>query len=322
MSYSPPYRLTDRMLWLVSSISEKIGQDCCRRNLEARPHLRRAAAIQSVCSTLKMDGKLFTFSDIQDMIVGVSQDDPEVREVKNTFAAYERFGDFDPYHEDDFLSAHGLMMNGMSSVPGRWRDGESGLFYKGRCIFIAPPPNMVPEMMTALFGWMEENRGTIHPLILSAAFHYEYMFIYPFDEGCGRMARMWHKAILADWKPVFRNVPFEKQLESCEEDYYGQFDGSAESFIEFILDQIDSAVDELVGEIGRGVSLESEYVKRLLAAMEYDVPYTAGSIMETLGLKSKETFRKHYLGPAMDAGLVAMTIPDKPNSRNQRYIKR
>lgn len=65
----------------------------------------------------------------------------------------------------------------------------------------------------------------------------------------------------------------------------------------------------------------SEYVKKLLTVMEYDTPYTANAILSLLNLKSKETLRKNYLNPAIKNGLVAMTLPDKPNSRNQRYIK-
>ena len=54
--------------------------------------------------------------------------------------------------------------------------------------------------------------------------------------------------------------------------------------------------------------------------MEYDVPYTAKRIMELLGLKSKETLRKHYINPALELGLIVMSNPDKPTSRNQTYI--
>lgn len=60
---------------------------------------------------------------------------------------------------------------------------------------------------------------------------------------------------------------------------------------------------------------------RMLDVMEYDVPYTANSIMARLGLKSKETLRKNYLNPAIELGFVKMTIPDKPQSKNQRYVK-
>ncbi|MGQ0524737.1 MAG: Fic family protein, partial [Betaproteobacteria bacterium] len=38
-----------------------------------------------------------------------------------------------------------------------------------------------------------------------------------------------------------------------------------------------------------------------------------------LGLRDDEHFRKAYLLPALEAGWVEMTIPDKPNSRLQKY---
>ncbi len=45
--------------------------------------------------------------------------------------------------------------------------------------------------------------------------------------------------------------------------------------------------------------------------------------MELFGLKHKPTFRKIYLNPALEQGLIEMTIPGKPNSKNQKYtIKR
>ena len=62
--------------------------------------------------------------------------------------------------------------------------------------------------------------------------------------------------------------------------------------------------------------------KKILNVMEYEVPYTSTALMEKLGLKSKETFRKNYMNPAMELQLVQMTIPEKPKSRNQRYIRR
>ena len=59
----------------------------------------------------------------------------------------------------------------------------------------------------------------------------------------------------------------------------------------------------------------------LLEVMEYDIPYTSNVLMDKLGLKSKEGFRRNYLRPAVDMNLIQMTIPDKPNSKNQRYVK-
>ena len=42
-------------------------------------------------------------------------------------------------------------------------------------------------------------------------------------------------------------------------------------------------------------------------------------IQEALGLKHEDHFRKSYLLPALQAGLIEMTIPDKPRSSKQRY---
>ena len=50
-------------------------------------------------------------------------------------------------------------------------------------------------------------------------------------------------------------------------------------------------------------------------------PMSAVELMEKLGLKSRVTFRKNYIQPALEAGLIAMTDPDTPTNRNQRYFK-
>lgn len=65
----------------------------------------------------------------------------------------------------------------------------------------------------------------------------------------------------------------------------------------------------------------SEAVKRLLEVMEYDVPYTGSALMKKLELGLREGFRRNYLHPALELNLIRMTIPDKPNSGNQRYVK-
>lgn len=88
-----------------------------------------------------------------------------------------------------------------------------------------------------------------------------------------------------------------------------------------MLSQIDKILDNISVQISENSEQISEYIKKLLDVMEYDIPYTSKMLMEKLGLKSKEGFRRNYLRPATDMNLIRMTIPDKPNSRNQRYVK-
>lgn len=49
---------------------------------------------------------------------------------------------------------------------------------------------------------------------------------------------------------------------------------------------------------------------------------SALEIMRLLNLKSCNSFRSNDLAPAIEAGLVGLTEPDKPTSRNQRYFKK
>ena len=95
--------------------------------------------------------------------------------------------------------------------------------------------------------------------------------------------------------------------------------GHSNLFIEFMLRQIDTILDEIIIQIRRSDDKRSEYVKKLLDVMEFEVPYSTVTLMQLLGIKSRETFRKNYLDPVLKLEIVVQTIPDKPNSKNQRY---
>ena len=209
---------------------------------------------------------------------------------------------------------------------GDFRRGEEGVFNGEQCIFMAPPAQFVPQLMNELFDWMKEADGEVHPLILSSVFHYEFVFIHPFTDGNGRMARLWHTAILSKWNPIFECISIESQIEKFQDEYYDAIakchvEGESTLFIEFMLSQIDKILDELSNQMDEDNGQLTESIKKLLNVMEYDVPYTSKMLMEKLGLHSKEGFRRNYLRPAIKMNLIRMTIPDKPNSRNQRYVR-
>jgi Fic family protein len=180
--------------------------------------------------------------------------------------------------------------------------------------------------MRDLFDWMNRERQTLHPLILSAVFHYEFVFIHPFSDGNGRMARLWHTALLYAWKPIFAYIPIESRIEQCQEGYYDAIaachrDGSSDVFIRFMLRQIDAILDELLSRVADGAENVSDSIDKLLRVMDYGVEYSAAVLMERLHLRSKENFRKQYLHPAIERGLVRRTIPDKPSSKKQKYVR-
>ena len=327
-NYKPPFTITNEILSYVSSISEKIGRIAIISNLEAKPHLRRNNRIKSIHASLKIEANSLSLGQVRDVINGktVFGEQKEIQEVKNAYAAYELFSEINPYSINDLKKLHGIMTKYVVEESGEFRRGDEGVFNGDQCIFMAPPPQFVPELMEDLFCWMKEAEGTVHPLILSSVFHYEFVFIHPFADGNGRMARLWHTTILSKWKPIFEYIPVESQIEKFQEEYYDAIakchvEGESTSFIEFMLWQIDKILDEVSVQISEENEYISEYIKKLLGVMEYDVPYTSNVLMEKLGLKSKEGFRRNYLSPALEMNLIRMLIPDKPNSRNQRYIR-
>ena len=298
MSYQPLYTITNQILAYVSSISEKIGNISATHNLESKPHLRRNNRIRSIHSSLKIEANSLSLGQVRDVINGkiVLGKQKEIQEVKNAFDAYERIKEIDPYDIEELKKYHGIMTKYVVDISGEFRNSDEEVFDdQGRCIFIAPPPYLVPSLMDDLFNWMQDEKDNTHPLILSCIFHYEFVFIHPFCDGNGRIARLWHTTPLSKWKPIFEYIPLESQIDK-------------------ILDDISKQVNEDIEQIDPNI-------KKLLDVMEDDVSYSSNELMQKLNLKAKEGFRRNYLRPAIDQNLIYMTIPDKPKSKNQRYIK-
>ena len=327
-AYIPPFTITNEILSYVSTISEKIGRITAISNLENKPQLRKKNRIKSIHSSLKIEANSLSLGQVRDVINGkmVLGEQKEIQEVKNAYEAYEKFDEIDPYKIIDIKRFHGIMTKYVVEESGDFRRGEEGVFNGDKCIFMAPSARIVPQLMDDLFNWMNKSKNTVHPLILSSVFHYEFVFIHPFSDGNGRMARLWHTAILAEWKPVFEYIPIESQIEKFQDEYYDaiakcHINGESTIFIEFMLAQIDKILDDISIQISEDNSQLSEGIKKMLEVMDYDIPYSANALMEKLGLKSKEGFRRNYLRPALDMNLIRMTVPDKPNSRSQRYLK-
>lgn len=94
-----------------------------------------------------------------------------------------------------------------------------------------------------------------------------------------------------------------------------------------ILEIIRDSLTEIT-VIGRSTDQDSDQVtdqdktpiERILSALG-DETLSATDLMERLGLSHKPTFRKNYLNPALEQKLIERTIPNKPNSKNQKYRK-
>ena len=329
VNYVPPFTITNKMLDYISNIMEKIGKLDNYTNFNKMPVLRKNNRIKSIHSSLAIEANSLSLEQVKDVIAGRSVIGPqkEIQEVKNAYNAYEMINSVDAYSIKDLKKVHEVITYLTVDESGEFRKGNEGVFdEKGNCIHVCPPPEQVPGLMKQLFDWMKKNKEEIHPLILSSIFHYEFVFIHPFSDGNGRTARLWQNIMLSKWKKIFEYLPIESQIHKFQDDYYKSINncnhnGESTEFVEFMLRTIDEVLDEAIRTSSVPITETGININKLLNVMEYNVPITANEIMDKLGIKSKETLRSTYLDPAIKEGVIALTIPDKPTSKNQMYYK-
>ncbi len=327
--YVPPFTITNVMLDRVSSIMKKIGKLDNYKDLNKMPILRRNNRIKSIHSSLAIEANSLSFYQVKDIIDGKIVIGPknEIREVQNAYRAYLKISEVNLYSITDLKKMHDVLTYLTVENSGDFRKGGEGVFDEdGNCIFICPPPEQVDKLMNQLFEWMRLKKDEIHPLILSSIFHYEFVFIHPFQDGNGRTARLWQNVILSNWEPLFEYVPIESEIKKYQDDYYKAIqhcndNGNSVEFVEFMLKMIDEVLDGLIDGVHTQLQHIHIYVKKLLDVMEPGIKYTTLELMELLDMKSRISFRENYLIPALETGVVKMTLPDTPTSKNQRYYK-
>ena len=328
-NYIPPFDITNIMLDRISSIMKKIGKLDNYKDLNKMPVLRRNNRIRSIHSSLAIEANSVSFEQVKDIIDGKTVICPqdEIQEVKNAYEAYKLIKEVNQYSIKDLKKVHGVMTYLTVDESGEFRKGNEGVFDEnGNCIHVCPPPEQVDGLMKQLFNWIKNNNGIVHPLVLSSVFHYEFVFIHPFKDGNGRTARLWQNVILSNWEKIFEYVPIESQIKKYQGKYYSAIancdhNGNSTEFIEFILKMIDETLEDLMDSTSVQANHVSSYVNKLLDVMESGVAMTTSELMEKLNMKSRISFRDNYLSPALENGLIKMTNPDKPTSKNQMYYK-
>jgi Fic family protein len=313
--YQPPYTITSEILGLVARISEAVGRLNVLTEQFRALRLQRISRIRTIRGSLAIEGNTLSEAQITAILDGKRVIAPprEVQEVRNALAAYDHFESWQPEVEKDLLDAHRMLMSGLIDEAGMYRRGGVGVMAGRRVIHMAPPADRVPQLMSDLCRWLAATDA--HPLIAGSVFHYEFEFIHPFADGNGRLGRLWQSLILARWNPLFANIPVESLVFEHQSEYYQALQESTNRidsapFIAFMLRMILDAVTTIAPQV-------TPQVGELLLALQGEMSREA--LQTTLGLQDRKSFRERYLRPALADGLIEMTIPDKPNSRLQKY---
>jgi len=247
----PPYQITPKILKLITSISEKIGEVNANFLNKPSPKLRKQNRIKTIHASLKIEGNTLTEEQITALlenkrVIGPKKD---LVEVLNAIKIYENLEKYKSENEKSFFKAHQNLMNNLIENAGKYRNQSVGIVKGSKVEHLAPPYENVPFLMKDLFEYLK--KGNEIELIKSCVFHYEMEFIHPFLDGNGRMGRLWQTLILMEKYPIFEFLPFETLISNNPEKYYkalSESDKSGQStkFIEYMLEVIDISINELL----------------------------------------------------------------------------
>lgn len=293
MSYEPPFKITSQIINLISQISEAVGEINSLENNPRHLELRKENRIKTIHSSLAIENNSLSIEQITAIIEGkrVLGNPNEIQEVKNALQAYELLLILNPYEEKDLLKAHKLMMSDLVERNGKYRNDGVGVFDGKQVVHLAPPADRVPFLMADLFQWLKNS--DVHPLIKSCVFHYEFEFIHPFQDGNGRMGRLWQTVILKDWKSVFAWLPIETLIKENQDEYYKALssnDSNADStnFIVFMLQTILNTIKEILEtekKITRKINVKiTANQKKILEAIKQNPFVTQEELSQIVGI--------------------------------------
>ena len=297
--YKPPFTVSAKAINLIAKISSQLERYAIRMEQEDTLRLRRANRIKTIHSSLAIEGNTLSEGEVQAVLEGKKVVAPlkEIQEVKNAIKTYELYPKLNPFSIPDLLLAHGTMMAGLVDEAGMFRKGGVGVFDGDKPIHIAPPADRVRDLMSDLFGWLENADD--HLLIRSCVFHYEFEFIHPFADGNGRIGRLWQSLILGRLNPIFEHLPVENMVYSNQQAYYHAINRSSDlgdsgPFIDFMLEVI---LDTLVGHQGKsnadiadekGLNFQQQ---RVLGYLRADRHTTAAKIAADLNMSARQIER-------------------------------
>lgn len=318
MDYEPPFKITSQIIDLISQISEAVGEINSLENSPRHLELRKKNRIKTIHSSLAIENNSLSLEQITAIIEGkrVLGSPNEIQEVKNALQAYELLLTLNPYEEKDLLKAHKLMMADLVERNGKYRKDGVGIFDGNQVVHLAPPADRVPFLMSDLFEWLKNS--DVHPLIKSCVFHYEFEFIHPFQDGNGRMGRLWQTVILKEWKSVFAWLPIETLIKENQVEYYNALnssdsDANSTNFTVFMLQTILRTIKEII-ETEKKITLKitvkiTANQKKILEAIKQNPFVTQEELSSIVGI-AKLNINKN-MKKLQEQGIIERVGADK-----------
>ncbi|MBX3184895.1 MAG: Fic family protein [Polyangiaceae bacterium] len=258
--WTPPFSFTQDLALKLEGLTARVTQ------LEHQPANADATRlwyemyVRALAGTLNLAGNPLPHTELDRLLSGDTFRAPkkQLLEARNATLAHGSLDGWEGGRELDLLSAHGVLMAKLAEAPGRYRTSPFNVLRGEEVAYAAPPADEVPHLMGQLFTWL--RRCEYHPLIASSLFHYEVLRILPFNDGNGRIARLWQRLLLVRWREPFSWLPVDGVIHQRRGDYFGSLQASIQAsdaapFVRFMVSCVADALHE-VQVVARPVPLK------------------------------------------------------------------
>lgn len=232
--------------------------------------------------TSQIEGTQATLTDLFDEEAGfkVSNTD-DVEEVTNYLRAFrlvqEQLRDPKglPISVRLLCDAHRLLLNGVRGAgkqPGELRRSQNwiGGTRPGNAVFVPPPPENVPQLLTDMERFIHDGATDLPPMVKVALIHAQFETIHPFLDGNGRIGRLLIAALFEHWGLLAEPLMYlSGYLKQHQAEYYRRLsnirtEGDWESWVTFFLEGVCVAAADAEHSIIEVASLVAADRKRLL----------------------------------------------------------
>jgi len=232
--------------------------------------------------TSQIEGTQATLVDLFDDEAGqVIRNADDVEEVTNYLRAFRlvqdhlRRPDGLPLSVRLLREAHRVLLDGARGAgrqPGELRQSQNwiGGTRPGNAIFVPPPPEQVPALLSALEQFIHQSAADLPPLVRIALVHVQFETIHPFLDGNGRIGRLLIAALFEQWgvltEPLMYVSGFLKQHQA---EYYRRLsavrtEGDWEAWVGFFLEGVARSAEAAERSIIALASLINADRRRLL----------------------------------------------------------
>lgn len=317
----PIFYISDENKKNIKQIEKKLSLIVLNDNNKEK-NLKIKSRVRSVYSSLAIEDNSLTLNSVEKIIDNklVLGDRKEIQEVKNANELYKNMNKYNYKSEEDFLKAHALLMKYFEDDNGYYRNHGEAVKKGNEIIYLAPESILVPSLMKSLFNFLNNNESKIHPIVLSSIFHYYFVYIHPFSDGNGRIARFWMSLILTNWNKNFKYIPIEEEIYLNHEKYYEaiskcHINGNANAFINFMIKCINLSLEKITYETTQETTQENvisklnDNQKKIINYIKEDPYITRNELAKKLNITSDGV--KYNLSKLIKENIIERIGPTK-----------